>query len=71
MNKICLLGAAALIVGRFPSRRGFCPARWWRNARRWDGRLSRRRDGRRFSAAVAWVAVSAGAQSAVAFGERR
>ena len=48
MNKLCLIGAAALIATAFPSRRGFCPARWWRNARRWDGRLPRRRDGRRF-----------------------
>ena len=37
MNKLCLLGAAALVRDRYPSRRGFSPARWWRNARRWGG----------------------------------
>ena len=70
MNKLCLLGAAALIATAFlpdvaSAQRGGGGMRGGgmggSTAAGWEA----------VSAAAGWAAVSAGAQSAVAFGERR
>ena len=70
MNKICLLGAAALIATAFLP--DVASAQRGGGGMRGGGMGASTAAGwAAGSGAVGWVAVSAGVQSAVAFGERR